>query len=88
MNNEINQNYMHKETKGSVYSGNDCYHSFQKNFSSYLLYEDMKTKIHSSINLPVTVRFQNILKLLATGLPVPFSFLANALAVRMLANLL
>jgi hypothetical protein len=79
---------MHKETKGRVYSGNDCYHSFQNILSSYLLYEDMKTKIHSSINLPVTVRLQNILKLLAKGLPVPFSFLANTLAVRTLANLL
>jgi len=88
VNNSINQNYTHKETKGRVYSVNDCYHSFQNSLSSHLLYEDMKTKIHSIINLLVTVILQNIFKLLATGLPVPFSFLVNTSAVRMLANLL
>jgi len=57
VNNAINQNYTHKETKGSVYSGNDCYHSFLNILFSHLLYEDIKTKIHSTVNMPVTVRF-------------------------------
>jgi len=73
----INQKYMYKETKGKVCSGNDYYHSVQNILSSHLCYEDMKTKLHSSINFPITIRLQNILKLLAIGLPVPFSFLAS-----------
>jgi len=63
--------------KLKLYSGNDYYHSVQNILSSHLFYEDTKTKLHSIINLPITIRLQNILKLLVTGLPVPFSFLAN-----------
>lgn len=69
---------MYKETKGKVCSGNDYYNSVQNILPSHLCYEDMKTKLNSSTNLPITITLQNILKLLAVGLPVPLSFLASA----------
>jgi hypothetical protein len=45
-----NQNYIHKEVKSRLNSGNNCYHSVQ-NLSTHLLSKDAKIKIYETINV-------------------------------------
>jgi hypothetical protein len=45
-----NQNYIHEEIKGSLNSGNACYHSVQNLLPSRLLFKNLKIKIHRTID--------------------------------------
>jgi hypothetical protein len=47
------QNYVHKEIKSRLNSGNACYHSVQSLLSSCLLSRNLKIKIYKTIILPV-----------------------------------
>jgi sorting nexin-29 len=47
------QNYMHKDIKSRLNSGNSCYHLVQKLLSSHLLSRNLKVKIYKTIILPV-----------------------------------
>ena len=49
------QNYMQKEIKSGVMSGNACYHSAQNLLSSSLISKNLKIKIHRTIILPVVL---------------------------------
>jgi hypothetical protein len=47
------QNYMHREIKSRLNSGNACYHSVQRLLFSPLLFRNLKVKIYKTIILPV-----------------------------------
>jgi hypothetical protein len=47
------QNYMHKEIKSRLNSGNACYHSVHSLLSSRLLSGNLKVKIYKTVILPV-----------------------------------
>ena len=49
------QNSIQEEIKIRLKSGNACYHSVQHLLSSSLLFKNMKTKIHGTINLPAVL---------------------------------
>jgi len=49
------QNSIREEIKSRVRSGNACYHSVQKLFSSRLLSKKLKIKIYRIIILPVVL---------------------------------
>jgi hypothetical protein len=50
-----NQNLIQEEMKGSLNSGNSCYHSVQKLLSSNLLSKNLKIRTYKTINLPVVL---------------------------------
>jgi len=50
-----NQNYIHKEIKSILNSGNVLYHSAQNLLSCRLLSKDLKIKINKTIILPVVL---------------------------------
>jgi hypothetical protein len=50
-----NQNYISKEIKSGLRSGNACYHSVQNLLSSRLLSKNLKIKIYRTIILPVVL---------------------------------
>jgi len=50
-----NQNYIAKEIKSRLRSGNACYHSAQNLLSSRLLSKNLKIKIYRTIILPVVL---------------------------------
>jgi hypothetical protein len=49
------QNYIRKEIKSRLNSGNACYHSVQSLLSSRLLSGNVKVKIYKTIILPVVL---------------------------------
>jgi hypothetical protein len=49
------QNFMHKEIRSRLNSGNACYHSVQSLLSSRLLSRNVKVKIYKTIILPVVL---------------------------------
>jgi hypothetical protein len=49
----INKNFIHKEIKSRLNSGNACYHAVQNLLSSRLLSKKVKTEIHKAIILHV-----------------------------------
>jgi hypothetical protein len=49
------QNLIQEEIKRRLNSGNACYHSVQKGFSSRLLFKNVKFKIYKTIILPVVL---------------------------------
>jgi hypothetical protein len=49
------QNYMHKEIRSRLNSGNACYHSVQSLLSSRLLSRNLKVKIYKTLILPVVL---------------------------------
>jgi hypothetical protein len=54
-----NENLIQEEIKGKRNSGNACYHSVQKKFSSRLLSKNIKIRIYNTIILPVVLyRFE------------------------------
>jgi len=50
-----NQNSIQKEIKSKLKSGNACYHSVQNLFSSSLLSNNIKIKVHRTITLSVVL---------------------------------
>jgi hypothetical protein len=50
-----NQNFIQKEIKRRLNSGNACYHSVQNLLSSRLLSKNVKIRIYKSIILPVVL---------------------------------
>jgi len=50
-----NQNYIPKEIKNRLRSGNACYHSVQNLLSSKLLSKNLKIKVYRNIILPVVL---------------------------------
>jgi hypothetical protein len=49
------QNYIYKEIKSRLNSGNGCYHSDQSLLSSRLLSRNLKVKIYKTTILPVVL---------------------------------
>jgi 23S rRNA U2552 (ribose-2'-O)-methylase RlmE/FtsJ len=45
--------YTHEETKNTLNSMNDCYHSVQNIFPSHLLPKSVKIKVFKTVSLPV-----------------------------------
>jgi len=50
-----NQNSIQEEIKSRMNSGNACYHSVQNILSTILLSQNLKSKIHRTIILPVVL---------------------------------
>jgi hypothetical protein len=50
-----NEDFIQKEDKGRLNSGNAWYHSVQNVLSSHLLSKSIKVRIYRSINVPVVL---------------------------------